>query len=202
MDTLNRMLYCTSSFDLNESGFHGCTESAPPMFHQSQTFIRTGGPTSAQDPSSDSLWAIADDFRAWVIADLQSLPDAERAGFRGDYLFVIDGAPLFLVMVTPESVSSARWNPSEQALRSDMGQPVELDADVVRTIADGQVRVMVQTDANTLRRLLQGNLRAKVAYLNGMVKISGDLPCFMRLVAVLKGRGVGPSRSGRLSQRD
>lgn len=172
------------------------------MFHQSQTLIRTSGPTSAQDVSSDSLWAIADDFRAWVIADLQSLPQTERTGFRGDYLFVIDGSPLFLVMVTPESVSSARWNPSEQVLRSDMGQPVELDADVVRTIADGQVRVSVQTDGNTLRRLLQGNLRAKVAYLNGMVKISGDLPCFMRLVAVLKGRGVAPARSGRLSHRD
>ncbi|MEY3902042.1 MAG: hypothetical protein RL189_1348 [Pseudomonadota bacterium] len=172
------------------------------MFHPSQTALRTGDPTSAQDVSSDSLWAVADDFRAWVIADLQSLPQAERLGFRGDYLFVIDGSPLFLVMVTPESVSSARWSSSEGSLRSDMGHPVELDSNVVRTIADGQVRVSVQTDANTLRRLLQGNLRAKVAYLNGMVKISGDLPCFMRLVAVLKGRGVGPARSGRLSQRD
>jgi hypothetical protein len=143
------------------------------------------------------LWQIADEFRAWVIRDLKALPPNERLGFRGDYLFIIDGAPLFLVVVSPDTVSAARWNPDitsagNSVLRADMGDPLELDPAALKVIADRQVRVSVQTDSLTLRRLLQGTLRAKVAYLGGLVKISGDLPCFMRLVAVLKGRGLGP----------
>lgn len=87
------------------------------------------------------------------------------------------------------------------SLDADMGDPLRLDASALQVISEGQVRVCVQTDSQTLRRLLQGTLRAKVAYLGGLVKISGDLPCFMRLVAVLKGRGVGPVRASESSDR-
>jgi hypothetical protein len=158
------------------------------------------------DSEAASLRQIADEFRAWVIRDLRALPSAERLAFRGDYLFVIDGEPLFLVAVTPETVSAARWNSvaaadSGRTLVADMGDSLHLDADAVKAIAEGQVRVCVMTDSLTLRRLLQGTLRAKVAYLGGKVKISGDLPCFMRLVAVLKGRGVAPkSKSAPMAE--
>lgn len=152
-------------------------------------------PTAALSVSTDELWKIADEFRAWVTGDLQALPELERAAFRGDYLFVIDGQPLFLVVVTPTAVSSGRWELPAQALVTDMGAPIALAEDALQSILEGQVRVRVQTDRLTLRRLLQGTLRAKVAYLSGLVKISGDLPCFMRLVAVLKGRGVAPKRA-------
>ncbi|MEN9826842.1 MAG: hypothetical protein RI953_2587 [Pseudomonadota bacterium] len=143
------------------------------------------------------LMRIADDFRTWVIGDLQSLPAAERDSFRGDYLFVIDGSPLFLVVVASDAVSSARWKSAGgsvgiQDIQSDVGAPCSLSAEAISSILDGQCRVSVHTDSNTLRRLLQGTLRAKVAYLSGLVKINGDLPCFMRLVGVLKRRGVGP----------
>ena len=149
------------------------------------------------ETNSESLWRIADEFRAWVIRDLRALAQTDRLGFRGDYLFIIDGSPLFLVVVTPESVSAARWHSESlvedgQVLLSDMGDPMQLDSTALKAVANGQVRVSVQTDSLTLRRLLQGTLRAKVAYLSGKVKINGDLPCFMRLVAVLKGRGIAP----------
>lgn len=146
--------------------------------------------------ASEDLLRIADEFRLWVTTDLQALPGAERLGFRGDYLFVIDGEPLFLVVVTPENASSLRcvqggdWG--SLPLKADMGAPVELGADALESILAGQVRVQVETDGQTLRRLLQGTMKAKAAYLTGRVRISGDLPCFMRLVAVLKGRGVRP----------
>lgn len=169
-----------------------------PVFPMSP--LSNATPTAAASVSTDELWKIADDFRAWVTGDLQALPELERAAFRGDYLFVIDGQPLFLVVVTPTAVSSGRWESPvlgdrAQALKSDMGAPLALAEDALQSILEGQVRVRVQTDRLTLRRLLQGTLRAKVAYLSGLVKISGDLPCFMRLVAVLKGRGVAPKRA-------
>ena len=150
--------------------------------------------TSGQE---HELMRIADDFRSWVIGDLLSLPSDERDSFRGDYLFVIDGSPLFLVVVASNAVSSARWesNPGKlqtQDIQSDIGTPCSLSAEAVSSILEGQCRVSVHTDSNTLRRLLRGTLRAKVAYLSGLVKITGDLPCFMRLVGVLKRRGVGP----------
>jgi|GEM_PF-651123 len=147
---------------------------------------------------SERLWQIADEFRAWVVRDLQALPVQERAGFRGDYLFVIDNKPCFLVVVTPELVSSGRIEfPSGRAqVAFDMGAPSELpSATIEELFNDGGVRVKVTTDANTLRRLLGGTLKAKIAYINGLVKIAGDLPCFMRLVSVLKGRGVGPLKA-------
>lgn len=151
----------------------------------------------AEDQCSDTeLWQVADEFRAWVIADLQALPLADRESFRGDYLFIIDGQPAFLVMVNAQTVASARLSAQSLAvlteLSSDMGTLCVLNQDDVRSVLDGQVRVRVSTDSHTLRRLLRGRLKAKVAYLNGLVKIQGDLPCFMRLVSVLKRRGVGP----------
>lgn len=158
----------------------------------------SNGPSAAEsgEAASDSLWSIADQFRAWVVRDLEALPNDDRASFRGDYLFIIDGAPRFLVAVTPETVSSGRWlDGAHPGIAFDLGAPLELEPEAVAALIAGQVRVTVTTETNTLRRLLHGNLRAKVAYLSGLVKISGDLPCFMRLVAVLKGRGVGPLRS-------
>lgn len=52
----------------------------------------------AESSSGTALWQIANDFRAWVIRDLRALTDTERAGFRGDYLFIIDGSPLFWLL--------------------------------------------------------------------------------------------------------
>lgn len=147
---------------------------------------------------AESLWQIADQFRIWVVRDLESLPQEERAGFRGDYLFIIDQKPSFLVLVSPDSVSCGRiFGGGEQPrVEFDMGSKFDLTPDVLSAILnDGAVRVRVTTDSNTLRRLLGGTMKAKIAYLNGLVKISGDLPCFMRLVAVLKGRGVGPLKA-------
>jgi len=141
------------------------------------------------------LWKIADQFRAWVVRDLVALGEEERSQFRGDFLFYIDSQPSFLVVVTPQTVSSGRLTVSggHAEVTFDLGSPLRMDeATLLGLLNEGAVRVKVSTDANTLRRLLGGTLKAKIAYLNGLVKIAGDLPCFMRLVAVLKGRGVGP----------
>lgn len=148
------------------------------------------------------LMKVAEEFRAWVVRDLGSLSLEDRQGFRGDYLFVIDGKPSFLVVVSPESVSSGRlesWN-GIGSLQLDLGRPLELNEAELRSVLNdaGSVRVRVATDSNTLRRLLLGTLKARVAYLNGLVKISGDLPCFMRLVGLLKGKGVGPMANAQL----
>lgn len=150
---------------------------------------------------STELMLVAEEFRAWVVRDLASLENEDRLGFRGDYLFVIDGKPSFLVVVSPDSVSSGRlelWDGSGH-LSLDLGAPLELsEAELKTLLSDGAVRVRVATDSNTLRRLLVGSLKARVAYLNGLVKISGDLPCFMRLVGLLKGKGVGPMANAQL----
>lgn len=170
------------------------------MFHElssaQRRFFADSGPIVAD------LMKVAEDFRAWVVRDLISLTCDERQGFRGDYLFVIDGKPSFLVVVTPDSVSSGRledWQGSGN-LQLDLGHPFELREAELNNLLNtsGAVRVRVETDSNTLRRLLLGSLKARVAYLNGLVKISGDLPCFMRLVGLLKGKGVGPVVNAQL----
>jgi hypothetical protein len=153
-------------------------------------------------PMSSELMKVADEFRAWVVRDLMSLSSDDRRGYRGDYLFVIDGKPSFLVIVTPESVSSGRLELWDKAgsLKLDLGFPLELsEAELQNLLSDeGSVRVRVETDSNTLRRLLMGTLKARVAYLNGLVRICGDLPCFMRLVGLLKRKGVGPMANAQL----
>lgn len=158
--------------------------------------------TAQSDPLPSGLMKVAEEFRSWVVRDLISLSRDDRNGYRGDYLFVIDGKPSFLVVVSPESVSSGRlelWD-GAGSLQLDLGTPLELTEAELRTLLsdEGTVRVRVSTDSNTLRRLLVGTLKARVAYLNGLVKISGDLPCFMRLVGLLKGKGVGPMENAQL----
>lgn len=158
--------------------------------------------TAQSAPLPSGLMKVAEEFRSWVVRDLISLSRDDRNGYRGDYLFVIDGMPSFLVVVSPESVSSGRlefWD-GAGSLQLDLGTPLELTEAELRTLLsdEGAVRVRVSTDSNTLRRLLVGTLKARVAYLNGLVKISGDLPCFMRLVGLLKGKGVGPMENAQL----
>ncbi|MEY4065328.1 MAG: hypothetical protein RIR26_1536 [Pseudomonadota bacterium] len=167
------------------------------MFFADDKKLKRLSPDDAMQ--DDALWRVADEFRTWVVRDLEAVGEAERVGFRGDYLFLIDGRPSFLVVVSPHSVSCGRLvnSGAQFSVVFDLGKPIALSSEALALLLEpGGVRVCVSTDALTLKRLLAGTLRAKVAYLNGAVKIAGDLPCFMRLVALLKGRGVGPrSRS-------
>ena len=170
-------------------------------------------------PLEESLEHPAERFRSRVTAEIARLDDAAREPLRGDYLFVIDGAPRFIVVILKSGVRSAPFE--AQALpfdepaqgRKAAGEPVfvahldiasviEGTAEVLRpahdapreTLTYGELaasaRARVETDKATLARLLAGTMKAKTAFLAGKVRIDGDLPGFLRLIGMLKSRGV------------
>ena len=160
----------------------------------------------AESPAGVSLGTLpelADRFRFQVTRELSRLEASERDPLRGDYLFVIDGEPRFVVVLRGGMVRSGAFvlageqqqphSPlhaslecaDAQGLDSRVkGESVQL-ADV-----DVSARARVFTDATTLSRLLSGTMKAKAAFLAGKVRIEGDLPGFLRLIGYLKARGV------------
>lgn len=145
------------------------------------------------------LKMIADHFRAWVCGEIARMPSELRADFRGDFLFVIDGRPRFVVFIDNDRPSSAYVTDAGVLLDEEYGHPTFTDLERDALLTGAAARAIVATDPETLKRLLMGTMKARVAYLSGAVTVQGDLPCFLRLVTQLKQRGVtGGGASGPL----
>lgn len=140
------------------------------------------------------IWHIADEFRIWVCREMNALSLQHRAPLRGDYLFRIGGSPRFLVAVADGGCSSASivHDGKKYSLSFEASDPLALDPEAVAVLLSGGARTVISTDESTLERLLFGKLKARSAFLAGKVQIEGDLPGFMRLVSLLKGRGIRP----------
>ena len=138
--------------------------------------------------------AIANHFRSWVCREISAASPLDRETLRGDYLFVIDGEPRFVVFVGADWTGSAQFG-TDGLLSCDESVPIRLDAGAIENLIANSHRVRISTTTAILQRLLLGTMRARIAYLSGQVQIDGDLPVFLRLVALLKARGVGPTRA-------
>ena len=145
--------------------------------------------------------AVANHFRSWVCREISAASPAERENLRGDYLFVIDGEPRFVVFVGADWNGSAQFGP-DGLLSDDDSVPLRLDAGAIDNLIATSHRVRISTTTAILQRLLMGTMRARIAYLSGQVQIDGDLPVFLRLVALLKARGVGPTRGAAVTAVD
>ncbi len=139
------------------------------------------------------LWEIAFHFRDLVCSELRLLPPTQRLEFRGDYVFVIDNKPSFIVMVEEKgawSVSLSTQNGFNFVVEEGCSIPV-----TVRSLEDCIAyfaRSTITTDSVTLQKLLRGRLKAKIAFLTSKVTVSGDLAAFMKMVSLLKKKGVQP----------
>lgn len=148
-------------------------------------------PQRALENAEDDLWAIADAFRSWVTDEIGKLAAHEREHLRGDYLFVVDDEPRFVVVVEKPGAWSGKIERGT-TFRAQIDGPVSYTDESLRALIEGAARSTVVTDAVTLKRLLLGTLRASVSFVSGRVKIQGDLAAFMRLVSSLKRQGVRP----------
>ncbi len=170
-------------------------EFAPldPMHQPSTSTAEQGAHQGGlQGLAAPHLPLVAQRFRQWVCAELAAAAQQDREGLRGDYLFVIDGVPRFVVLVDHKWSGSVDLDgDSGTVVFDEWSQGRVSPADVERVVL-GAHRVRVTTSSKILQRLLVGSIRARHAYLAGHVAIDGDLPCFLRLVALLKARGVAP----------
>lgn len=148
------------------------------------------------DPGSPAtaLWEIAEEFRRGVTSELSAVSPESRLSLRGDYLFIVDSSPRFVVIVERENAWSGniQGEGEHQTLELPQACPVTYDAATRSALLSGGARATVRTDSATLRALLVGALKARQAFLASRVSIEGDLPGFLRLVSLLRGRGVGP----------
>lgn len=170
----------------------------------------------------ETLPGLAERFRFQVTRELARLEASERSPLRGDYLFVIDDTPRFVVVLRKDVHSGAFVKPPDDPFcAQEPFAPLEgavhchcqggdcpehhkhheSTGDVVLlSEVELSARARVFTDSATLARLLSGTMRAKAAFLAGKVRIEGDLPGFLRLIGHLKARGVrapGPQPSSR-----
>lgn len=127
--------------------------------------------------SQEELWKIAEEFRMWVLQEMKSIDVSERELLRGDYLFVIDEEPKFVVSIGLENCLSEEFSNQKVSV-----QRFE--------VLSAEARTQIDTDSVTLYMLLKGTLRPSKAFVSGRVKIKGDLGAFMRLVSHLRQRGV------------
>ncbi len=155
---------------------------------QAVTPIDPNGPMSVDTSSLDTLTGR---FRSQVTDELASLDAVSREQLRGDYVFVIDGVPRFLVVLGRGRALSGSLSAQADAFLLEVPEAPPA-ANVWVKVADAlaAARAAVHTDAATLGRLLSGTMKAKSAFLAGRVRIEGDLPGFLRLIGLLKARGV------------
>jgi hypothetical protein len=98
----------------------------------------------------------------------------ERDHLRGDYLFVIDNEPRFILTIDSAGVFSCEIRPQYEEL-----QPENLS-----------VRTSVFTSSAVLERLLRGSLKARIAFVTGKVQMNGDLPALLKVISFLKKNGI------------
>ena len=148
------------------------------------------------------LWSIADSFRLLVCTALRNLPPIDRSSLKGDYLFMIDGNPRFIVMV--DEIGS--WSvcllksyleKSFFEFKVDSGCPWPVSESQIVNVIEGSSRSMILTDSSTLYKLLMGTLKAHIAFVTGKVTITGDLSAFLKMVSLLKRSGVKPKNDQR-----
>lgn len=134
-----------------------------------------------------------------MCAELRHMPKISRAMLKGDYLFIIDNNPLFILLVDDQEVWSvflkSKNPPSEIEstdfdIEVDAHCPFKFNKDQINEIIENSARCQIRTDGNTLKRLLLGNLKARVAFITQRVKISGDFPAFLKIISYLKTKGV------------
>jgi hypothetical protein len=150
------------------------------------------GILSQAEQSVQEWESVANAFRGWVCRELAAVSAQERDALRGDYLFSIDGVPRFIVFVEASWSGSAQVGDTIAASRLDDGVPSSITFAELNRIVEGGFRTRISTTTRVLERLLLGTMRARQAYLSGMVTIEGDLPSFLKLVALLKARGITP----------
>lgn len=138
------------------------------------------------------LRTLADEYRAWVCEELGNLPRDQRQELRGDYVFLVDGSPCFVVLIDTDLHSTALVRTDGKLDFSGYAEVPFSPEETASLLSGGAFRCRILTDRTTLRLLLLGRLRARVAYLSGAVVIEGDLPAFLRLVSLLKRQGVRP----------
>jgi hypothetical protein len=137
--------------------------------------------------AQSGLESMAEKFRSKVTNELQYLEPTLRSHLRGDYLFYVDAAPSFLLNISSQNCWSAQF------LETLKGWCVALpNQSLSIEELHPHARVLVHTDSATLGRLLAGTMKARAAFLAEKVRIEGDLPCFLRLIQLLKDLGVKP----------
>lgn len=141
--------------------------------------------------NEQNLWQIADTFRELVCAALRNLEAYERIMLKGDYLFKIDDASRFIVMVDEDGAWSIKIkNEIKNEFSVDSGCPWIISDQQISNVMSGSSRTTILTDSVTLYQLLTGHLRAHKAFVTEKVMISGDLAAFLKMVSLLKRSGV------------
>ncbi len=143
--------------------------------------------------SSSRVWEIAEEFKTWVWHELEKLKPVEREPFLGYFCFIVDDNPRFVLFVQKENVSCHSFCPNQNEIPSsnvvtNFSQlPSEL---TLLQKAQLGTRATISTSSLVLEKLLQGKMRAKIAFLTGRVVVEGDLPSFLKMVGLLKSKGV------------
>ncbi len=150
-------------------------------------------------------------FKTRVCDEMLAMPQFARDSIKGDYLFIIDGLPLFILLVDEQGAWSVFLNkkPTEKNFQPafdtllidqfdveiDAKCPFAIHTNQINDIIENSARCQIKTDGNTLKRLLLGTIKAKVAFITQRVKITGDFPAFLKIISYLKTKGLKPNAS-------
>jgi hypothetical protein len=144
----------------------------------------------------EDTWKVANHFRNWVCTELRNLKEHDLLFLQGDYLFVIDSKPRFIVLVNAQGAWSVRLSETNtSSFELEENCPLSLSEQDIQNCILSSARTTITTDAVTLQKLLHGRIKAKIAFLTGKVVLSGDLNAFLKMVTLLKKNGVRPLES-------
>lgn len=173
--------------------------TTPKAVHKRRTTMEMGLRKRFNVRGMINLWqeclSVANRFRLWVCSELRSLDSNELLSLAGDYLFVIDNQPRFIVMVDRRGAWSISLSENSHTFplnyEIDSNCLFDISQIQIQNIIDGSSRARILTDSNTLQKLLARTLKAHIAFITGKVSISGDLPAFLKMVSLLKKKNHG-----------
>jgi len=154
-----------------------------------------------------TLFNLCLQFKTRICQDIGEMSNIARSALKGDYLFIIDGHPLFIMLVDDCGAWSILLKPKRSNHASDTFDsnafdiefdeecPFVLKKQQVIDIIESSSRCQIKTDSKTLQRILIGTLKARVAFITQRVKITGDFPAFLKIISYLKTKGRQPNAS-------
>ena len=115
----------------------------------------------------DDFLDIIENFKNLVTQSL--LENNSFPHYKGIYLFYIDKIPKFIVHIQSETVFTENITNTNAQIH-----------------ALPTARATIHTDSLTLKKLLMNQIRARIAFLTGKVKIKGDIFAFIKMVTDIK----------------
>ena len=139
-----------------------------------------------QKEEKQSLWENIIYLKDLVYEELSSLDEDFKSHIQGDFLFVIDDRPSFLLTLRDNDIFISYYNEDQEVENHYSDNNQFDDYTDISNYVPSHARCLICLSSETFKGILSQSIKPKIAFLQSKIKLIGDLRAFLTLVSYLK----------------